>query len=276
MGNVPEVRLTDDVAIPQLGYGVFQVPPAETTRAVLAALEAGYRSIDTAAAYGNEEGVGAAIRESGIAREDLFVTTKLWNSSQGYDSTLKAFELSLQRLGLVQLDLYLIHWPMPARDLYLDTWRAMQQLQAEGRVRAIGVSNFTEEHLQRLLDEADVAPAINQVELHPRLQQAPLRAFHAEHGIVTEAWGPLGQGTLLGDPVIGELARKYGKSPAQIMLRWHLQLGNVVIPKTVTPARMAENFAVFDFELADDDLRVIAELDAGGRVGPDPEQFNRA
>lgn len=276
MGQVPEIQLTADVAIPQLGYGVFQVPPAETARAVTAALQAGYRSIDTAAVYGNEEGVGAAIADSGIPRDELFITTKLWNSDQGYDSTFKAFDRSLRRLGLEQVDLYLIHWPMPARDRYLETWRAMEQLQKDGRVRAIGVSNFTEPHLRRLLDEADVPPSINQVELHPRLQQAPLRAFHAEHGIATEAWGPLGQGTLLDNEVLGGLAAKYGKSAAQIMIRWHLQIGNVVIPKSVTPSRIAENLAVFDFELAADDLTVIGELDDGGRVGPDPEHFNQA
>lgn len=275
MGQVPEIDLGGGVTIPQLGYGVFLVPPEDTRRAVSAALQAGYRHIDTAAAYNNEEGVGAAIRESGIPRDELFVTTKLWNSSQGYDEALGAFERSLQRLGLEQLDLYLIHWPVPAKDRYVDTWRAFEKLQADGLVRAIGVSNFTEQHLRRLFDETDVRPSINQVELHPRFQQSALRAFHDEHGVVTEAWGPLGQGTLLGDPVIGGLASKYGKAPAQIMLRWHVQLGNVVIPKTVTPSRMAENLALFDFELADDDLKVIAELDDGGRVGPDPERFNR-
>lgn len=274
MGQVPEIQLTADVAIPQLGYGVFQIPSAETARAVAAALRAGYRSIDTAAVYGNEEGVGAAIADGGIPRDELFVTTKLWNAEQGYDATLKAFDLSMQRLGLEQLDLYLIHWPTPARDLYLETWRAFEQLQKDGRVRAIGVSNFTEAHLRRLLDEADVPPSINQVELHPRLQQTPLRAFHAEHGIATEAWSPLGQGTLLDNEVLGGLAAKYGKSAAQIMIRWHLQIGNVVIPKSATPSRIAENIAVFDFELAADDLTVIGELDDGGRVGPDPERFN--
>lgn len=270
--QVPQIKLTDDVEIPQLGYGVFQIPPDETTRAVTAALEAGYRSIDTAAAYENEEAVGKAIAGSVLPREELFITTKLFNSSQGYDAALRAFDNSMRRLGLEQLDLYLIHWPVPARDLYVETWRAFEKLHADGRVRAIGVSNFTERHLARLLRECEVAPAINQVELHPQFPQQALRGFHAEHAIATEAWGPLAQGALIGDESIGALATKHGKSPAQIILRWHIQLGNVVIPKTVSPARMAENLAVFDFELADDDMRVIAERDTGTRVGLDPEE----
>lgn len=276
MTQVPEVRLADDVAIPQLGLGVFQVPPAETRRAVSAALDAGYRSIDTAAAYHNEAGVGEAIAASGLPRDVLFVTTKLWNSDQGYDSTLKAFDRSAGELGLDYVDLYLIHWPTPKRDLYVDTWRAMEQLRADGRARAIGVSNFTVSHLSRLLESAALPPAVNQVELHPYLPQTELRTFHAEHGIVTEAWSPLAQGALFTEPSISALASKYGKSPAQIVLRWHLQLGNVVIPKSVTPARIKENIEVFDFELADDDLAVIAEVENGKRIGPDPELFNRA
>lgn len=275
MGQVPEVKLSGGVSIPQVGYGVFQIPPAETARAVAAALDSGYRSIDTAAAYGNEAGVGDAVRASGIPREDLFVTTKVWNSDHGYDSTLAAFDRSLRALRMDHVDLYLIHWPLPGRDRYLETWRALEHLLAEGRVRAIGVSNFHVPHLQRLIDSADVVPAVNQIELHPYLPQTHLRTFHAENGIATEAWSPLAQGALLADKAITGLSSKYGKSPAQIVLRWHVQLGTVVIPKSVTPARMRENIDVFDFELAEDDLLVLAELDNGTRVGPDPDVFDR-
>lgn len=275
MGQVPEVKLSGGVSIPQVGYGVFQIPPAETARAVAAALDSGYRSIDTAAAYGNEAGVGDAVRASGIPREDLFVTTKVWNSDHGYDSTLAAFDRSLRALRMDHVDLYLIHWPLPGRDRYLETWRALEHLLAEGGVRAIGVSNFDVPHLQRLIDSADVVPAVNQIELHPYLPQTHLRTFHAENGIATEAWSPLAQGALLADQAITGLSSKYGKSPAQIVLRWHVQLGTVVIPKSVTPARMRENIDVFDFELAEDDLLVLAELDNGTRVGPDPDVFDR-
>lgn len=275
MGQVPEVKLSGGVSIPQVGYGVFQIPPAETARAVAAALDSGYRSIDTAAAYGNEAGVGDAVRASGIPREDLFVTTKVWNSDHGYDSTLAAFDRSLRELRMDHVDLYLIHWPLPGRDRYLETWRALEHLLAEGRVRAIGVSNFHVPHLQRLIDSANVVPAVNQIELHPYLPQTHLRTFHAENGIATEAWSPLAQGALLADKAITGLSSKYGKSPAQIVLRWHVQLGTVVIPKSVTPARMRENIDVFDFELAEDDLLVLAELDNGTRVGPDPDVFDR-
>lgn len=275
MGQVPEVKLSGGVSIPQVGYGVFQIPPAETARAVAAALDSGYRSIDTAAAYGNEAGVGDAVRASGIPQEDLFVTTKVWNSDHGYDSTLAAFDRSLRALRMDHVDLYLIHWPLPGRDRYLETWRALEHLLAEGGVRAIGVSNFHVPHLQRLIDSADVVPAVNQIELHPYLPQTHLRTFHAENGIATEAWSPLAQGALLADKAITGLSSKYGKSPAQIVLRWHVQLGTVVIPKSVTPARMRENIDVFDFELAEDDLLVLAELDNGTRVGPDPDVFDR-
>ncbi|PRX45451.1 diketogulonate reductase-like aldo/keto reductase [Prauserella shujinwangii] len=276
MAEVPTITLNNGVAIPQLGFGVFQVPPDETAAAVGHALRAGYRSIDTAAAYRNEEGVGAAIRDSGIPRDELFVTTKLWNSDQGYDSTLRAFDESMRKLGLDYLDLYLIHWPLPKRDNYVDTWRAFEKLYADGRVRAIGVSNFHVSHLRRLFDETDTVPAVNQVELHPNLPQAELRAFHAEHRIATEAWSPLAQGGLLADPALGEIARKYGKTPAQVVLRWHLELGNIVIPKSVTPSRIEENIAVFDFDLDEVDLEAIRKLDNGGRVGPDPDEFDVA
>jgi len=275
--SVPVIELNNGVRMPQLGYGVFQVPDDETTAAVKAALGAGYRSIDTAAVYGNEKGVGQALAEAGVARDELFVTTKLWNSAQGYDSTLKAFDESMKKLGLEQLDLYLIHWPTPERDKYLDTWKAFEKLYADGRVRAIGVSNFQPAHLERLLDAADVAPAVNQIELHPYLQQQELREFDAKHGIATEAWSPLAKGgSLLGDPVIADLAVKYSRTPAQIVLRWHLQLGNIVIPKSVTPSRIEENFDLFGFTLAEEELELLTPLDRGERTGPDPDTFNAA
>jgi 2,5-diketo-D-gluconate reductase A len=276
MAIVPDIALNNGVVIPQLGFGVWQVPVEDTAKVVQTAVDTGYRSIDTAAAYQNEAGVGEAIRDCGLPRGELFITTKLWNSDQGYDSTLRAFDASMGKLGLDYLDLYLIHWPLPQRDTYVDTWRAFEKLHADGRIRAIGVSNFQIVHLRRLFDETEIVPAVNQVELHPNLQQAELRTFHAEHGIATEAWSPLAQGALLANQTITSLAAKYGKSPAQIMLRWHLQIGNVVIPKSITPSRIAENFALFDFELAPDDLLAIAELDSATRTGPDPDTFNPA
>ncbi|MFE6189611.1 aldo/keto reductase [Streptomyces sp. NPDC056465] len=274
MPTVPTVTLNNGVTIPQLGFGVFQVPDDETTAAVSSALEAGYRSIDTATVYGNEAGVGRALAESGLAREELFVTTKLWNADQGYDATLAAFDASLAKLGLDHVDLYLIHWPTPARDLYADTWRALEKLQADGRIRAAGVSNFQPAHLRRLREESPLVPAVNQVELHPGLQQSELRAVHAEYGIATEAWSPLAQGALLDDQLLASLAERHGKSPAQVVLRWHLQLGNVVIPKSVTPARIRQNIDVFDFELSAADMDAIAGLDRGMRTGPDPDTLN--
>jgi len=272
--TTPTVTLNNGVTMPQLGFGVFQVPDEETTAAVTTALEAGYRSIDTAAAYNNETGVGRALAASGIPRDELFVTTKLWNDDQGHDSALAAFDASLEKLGLDHVDLYLIHWPAPERDRYLDTWRALERIHAEGRARAIGVSNFQPAHLQRLLDETGIVPAVNQIELHPRLQQAELRAFHARHGIATEAWSPLAQGALLGHETITALAERHGKTPAQIVLRWHLHLGNIVIPKSVTPERIRQNLDVFDFELSDDEIAQIGALDDGTRTGPDPDTFN--
>ncbi|MFF3751645.1 aldo/keto reductase [Streptomyces sp. NPDC002018] len=274
MTSVPDIVLNNGVKIPQLGFGVFQVDDARTTDAVLAALEAGYRSIDTAAAYGNEEGVGRAVASSGVPRDELFITTKLWNDQQGYDSALAAFDTSLAKLGLDHVDLYLIHWPTPARDRYLDTWRAMEKLLADGRTRAIGVSNFQPAHLQRLLDETGVVPVLNQIELHPGLQQAALRDFHAQHDIATEAWSPLAQGSLLQEEAITEIAARHEKSPAQVVLRWHIQLGNIVIPKSVTPARIRENIDVFDFELSPGDMAAMATLDRGLRTGPDPDTLN--
>ncbi|TDD55094.1 aldo/keto reductase [Saccharopolyspora elongata] len=271
---VPTTTLNNGVEIPQLGFGVFQVPDAETTAAVAAALQAGYRSIDTATIYGNEAGVGRAIAESGIARDELFVTTKLWNADQGYDTTLEAFDRSLDALGLDHVDMYLIHWPTPARDLYLETWKAIEKLVADGRVRAAGVSNFQPAHLRRLLDNSALVPAVNQIELHPGLQQRELRALHAERGIATEAWSPLAQGALLRESTVTEIAARHGKSPAQVVIRWHLQLGNIVIPKSVTPSRIRENIDVFDFALAEDEMTAIAALDRGLRTGPDPDTLN--
>ncbi|KUN18304.1 oxidoreductase [Streptomyces corchorusii] len=271
---VPTVTLHNGVEIPQLGFGVFQVPDAETAAAVSAALEAGYRSIDTAAIYGNESGVGKALAGSGIPRGDLFVTTKLWNADQGYDATLKAFDAGLERLGLDYVDLYLIHWPTPARDLYRESWKAIEKLAADGRIRAAGVSNFQPAHLERLLDGADLVPVVNQIELHPGLQQSELRALHADLGIATEAWSPLAQGAVLGDEAITAIAARHGKSPAQVVLRWHLQLGTIAIPKSVTPARMRENLDVFDFTLSDEEMAAIAALDRGLRTGPHPDTLH--
>ncbi|TVP33211.1 oxidoreductase, partial [Streptomyces griseus subsp. griseus] len=271
--SIPTVTLNNGVDIPQLGFGVFQVPDAETTAAVASALEAGYRSIDTAAIYGNETGVGKALAESGIAREDLFVTTKLWNADQGYDATLRAFDTSLAKLGLDHVDMYLIHWPTPARDLYKESWRAIEKLVADGRVRTAGVSNFQPDHLKRLIDGAGLIPAVNQIELHPGLQQSELRTVHADLGIATEAWSPLAQGAVLKDEAITAIAARHGKSPAQVVLRWHLQLGNIVIPKSVTPERIRQNLDVFDFTLTDDETTAIASLDRDLRTGPHPDQL---
>jgi 2,5-diketo-D-gluconate reductase A len=270
LASIPSVELHDGIEIPQLGFGVFQVPPEHTQKVVEEALAAGYRHIDTAAVYGNEEGVGAAIAATGVPRSEIFVTTKLWNSEQGYDSTLLAFERSLERLRLGQVDLYLIHWPMPSEDRYLDTWQAFERIRGEGGVRSIGVSNFRIIDLECLRSEAALLPTVNQVELHPRLQQAELRRWHAEHAIATEAWSPLAQGKVLDVAAIEAVASHHGKTPAQAILRWHLQLGNVVIPKSVTPERIRENIDVFDFELEEDEMAAIAGLDAGDRVGDDP------
>ncbi len=277
MSKVPSITLNNGVAMPQLGFGVWQVPDDEAAQAVGTALEAGYRSIDTAAIYGNEEGTGKALSASGIAREELFVTTKLWNSEQGYDSTLRAFDTSLAKLGLDHVDLYLIHWPLPSKDRYVDTYKALEKIYADGRAKAIGVSNFTVETMERLLAETEIVPVINQIELHPQLQQSELRALHAKHGIATEAWSPLGQGKgLLEVPTIVAIAQKHGRTPAQVVLRWHLQTGNVVIPKSVTPARIAENIDVFGFELDAEDLTALTALDEGKRLGPDPATFDVA
>ena len=271
----PTVTLNNGAVIPQLGFGVWQVPDDEAEKAVSIALEVGYRSIDTAKVYGNERGVGRAIKAAGLAREELFVTTKLWNGEHDYDAALRAFDTSMDNLGLDVVDLYLIHWPVPAQDKYVDAWRALQKVYADGRARAIGVSNFTVPALQRLIDETDVVPALNQIELSPQLQQRELRTFHTVHGIATESWSPLGSGHgLLELPELAQVAARYGRSPAQVVLRWHLQNGLVVIPKSVTPSRIAENLDVLDFDLDDDAMSAIDALDAGRRTGPDPAEFD--
>ncbi|GAA3173626.1 MULTISPECIES: aldo/keto reductase [Streptomyces] len=274
MTSVPNVTLNNGVTMPQLGFGVFQVPDEATTAAVSSALEAGYRSIDTAAIYGNERGTGKALAASGLAREELFVTTKLWNEDQGAGRAPAAFDASLDKLGLDDVDLYLIHWPTPARDLYVETYQALEKILASGRARAIGVSNFQVPHLQRLMERTGITPAVNQVELHPGLQQAELRAFHAEHSIATEAWSPLAQGAVLQDEAIVRIAAAHGVTPAQTVLRWHLQLGNIVIPKSVTPARIRQNLDVFGFTLTDAEMADLAGLDRGLRTGPDPDTLN--
>ncbi len=271
--TIPSRTLHDGIEIPQLGFGVFQVPPEDTQEVVERALDVGYRHIDTAGAYRNEKGVGAAIAASGLAREDIFVTTKLWNAEQGFDSTLEAFEASLDRLGLDHVDLYLIHWPVPTEDRFVDTWRAFERIHTEGRSRTIGVSNFRVEDLERLEAETDARPTVNQIELHPRFQQAELRVWHADHQIATEAWSPLAQGKLLDEKTIVAIAERHGKTPAQAILRWHLQLGNVIFPKSVTPERIRQNVELFDFELSEDDMAALARLDAGERIGDDPSSF---
>jgi len=269
--------LNDGNFIPTVGLGVWQTPAEETRRAVEAALATGYRHIDTAAAYQNETEVGqglTAAADNGVAREDVFLVTKLWNSEHGYDKALKAFDGSAERLGVDYVDLYLIHWPMPEVNQFVDTFKALAALRDEGRVRSIGVSNFAPEHLRTLVDGTGIVPAVNQVELHPRFPQQELREVHAELGIATEAWSPLGQGALLSDPTVVAVAEAHGKTPAQVLIRWHLQLGNIVIPKSVNPDRIASNFDVFDFELTAQDIESIATLEDGTRLGPDPRTFN--
>lgn len=271
--QVPQIKLRDQGEIPQLGFGVFQIPPDETVEAVTRAFEAGYRHIDTAAAYQNEAQVGEAFRASGLDRGDVFITTKCFNDDHGYDDARDAFKASLDRLELDYVDLYLIHWPVPSKDLYVETWKAFIDLQEEGAIRSIGVSNFQPDHLRRIADETGVTPSVNQIELHPYLQQAPLRRRHEEMGVVTEAWSPLAQGAVLDDDVITDIADAHGKTPGQVVIRWQIQLGNVVFPKSVTPERIEENFDVFDFELSDDQMKAIGGLERGERIGPDPDTF---
>ncbi|MYL21838.1 aldo/keto reductase [Halobacillus litoralis] len=269
------VTLHSTIEMPQLGFGVWQVEENEAVPAVTKAIETGYRSIDTAAIYGNEKQVGEAIRQSGAARDELFITTKVWNTDQGYDNTLKAFETSLDKLGLDYVDLYLIHWPTPEFDEYVETYKALEKLYKDGKVKAIGVCNFDIDHLQRLLDECDVKPAVNQVECHPYLAQNELKDFCRDNGILVEAWSPLMQGgEVLKNEDVQSIAKKHGKTPAQVIIRWHLQNDTVVIPKSVTPSRIEENFDVFDFELTADDMAAINKLDRGERKGPKPSEMN--
>ncbi|HEX3546288.1 MAG TPA: aldo/keto reductase [Mycobacterium sp.] len=274
MAAAPSITLNDGNSIPQVGLGVWQTPPQDTERAVSTALEAGYRHVDTAAAYGNEREVGSAVAKSGLPREDVYVTTKLWNADHGYDRTLKAFDASMKRLATEYLDLYLIHWPMPSKNTYVDTFKAFAHLRDQGRIRSIGVSNFAPEHLRILVDTTGIVPAVNQVELHPLLQQEEVRAANAQLGIATEAWSPLGRGSLLTNPVVGAVAEAHGKTPAQTLIRWHIQLRNIVIPKSVTPERIVSNFDVFDFELSEQDMASISSLGDGTRLGPDPRTYD--
>lgn len=271
------IQLNNEVVMPQLGLGVWQAKDGhEVEVAVKTAIECGYRLIDTAAVYGNEKGVGRAIAVSDVLREELFITTKVWNADQGYNQTLAAFEKSLERLGLDYIDLYLIHWPVPAKDLYIDTWRALEKLYNDGRVRAIGVSNFTIEYLERLMSGTTVIPAVNQIELHPHLSQVELRDYCKKHGIAVESYSPIGGagGKLLDEPILHEISSKYDKSPAQVTIRWHLQHELIVIPKSVTPERIKQNIDVFDFELSEEDMAAIDNLNVDARVGSDPTTAN--
>jgi 2,5-diketo-D-gluconate reductase A len=274
MSAVPMIALNDGTSIPQLGFGVFQIDPAETRAATLTALEIGYRHIDTAEMYRNEQGVGEAVAASGIPREEIYVTSKLNNGFHAPADALKAFETSLETLGFDYLDLFLIHWPMPAVLDYAETWKAMEQILASGRVRSIGVSNFQPAHLQRLFDETSIVPVINQIEVHPYLTQDDVRAFNTEHKIATEAWSPIAQGGVLNDPAITAIAERVGKSAAQVTLRWHIQRGDIVFPKSVTRSRVQENFELFDFVLADDEMAAITALNRNERTGPNPDEFN--
>jgi 2,5-diketo-D-gluconate reductase A len=274
MQNSPSVPLNNGIEIPQLGYGVYQIAPEDVRGATKAALAAGYRHIDTAAAYGNEAGVGEAIRQSGLPRNEVFITTKLRNADQGFEGALAAFETSRRALGVEVIDLYLIHWPYVLHDRYVETWKALEKLYAEGVVRAIGVSNFLEPHLDRILSEGTIVPAVNQFEIHPSFQQAALTRYSLERRIAVEAYSPLGQAKDVGDPTVRTIAAAHGKTPAQVILRWHVQHGFIVIPKTVTPHRVVENIDIFDFELSDFELQRIGGLEAGLRTSGDPATFD--
>jgi 2,5-diketo-D-gluconate reductase A len=275
MATVPTITLNNGIEIPQLGFGVYQVPPEDTKDAVLTAFEVGYRHIDTAEMYGNEKGVGEAVRASGLAREEVFVTSKLNNGFHAHDDALKAFDQSLADLGFDYLDLFLIHWPLPGIDVdYIETWKALEEIYRSGRVKAIGVSNFKEHHLRRLFSDTEIRPVVNQIEIHPYLTQDGLRAFDADHEIATEAWSPIAQGKVLDDPTIVRVAERHGKTPSQVTLRWHVQRGDIVFPKSVTRSRVEENFAIFDFELSEDDMGEITALNRNERTGPDPDEFN--
>lgn len=270
------ITLNNGLRMPQLGFGVWQVPDEEVTTAVTKALDVGYRAIDTAKVYENEAGVGRALAKSDIPSEELFITTKVWNSDQGYENTLKAFDASLERLGLDYVDLYLIHWPMPAYDEYVETYKALEKLYHDGRVKAIGVCNFNIEHLQRLLNECEVVPAVNQVECHPYLQQIELKEFCEKHNIYLESWSPLNQGgAVLSDDVVKQIAEQHDKTPAQVIIRWHLQSSAIVIPKSVTPSRIEENFDVFDFKLSTEDMEKITKINRDERKGPEPSEMNK-
>jgi len=273
--TVPTIALNNGIDIPQLGFGVFQIDPDETKDATLAAFEVGYRHIDTAQMYGNEKGVGEAVRESGIPRDEIFVTSKLNNGFHAHDDAVNAFDESLEKLGLERLDLFLIHWPMPGIDVdFVETWKALEEIYASGRARSIGVSNFQPKHIRRLLQETDVVPAVNQVEVHPYLIQDEVRATNTEHGIATEAWSPIAKGGVLDNQVITGIADEHGKTPAQVVLRWHVQRGDIIFPKSVTRTRVEENFDIFDFELSDSEIGFISALDKGERTGPNPDEFN--
>ena len=274
MTAVPTITLNDGVEIPQLGFGVFQVPPEDTKKATLEALEVGYRHIDTAEMYGNAKGVGEAVAESGIPRDQIFVTSKLNNTFHAREAALGAFDQTLETLGFETLDLFLIHWPLPAVGDYVETWKAMEEMKASGRVRSIGVSNFQPAHLQRLFDETETVPSVNQIEVHPYLTNEVARAFNTEHGIFTEAWSPIAQGAVLTDPVITAIADRVSRTPAQVTLRWHIQRGDIVFPKSVTRSRIEENLALFDFELSEADIESITALNRDARRGPNPDEFN--
>ncbi len=276
--SAPQLTLNNEILMDQLGFGVYKVPPEDTAVLCEEAIRCGYRHLDTAALYGNEEGVGTAVRNfvstGDRQRTDLFVTTKVWNESQGFTETLRAFEESSIRLGLDYVDLYLIHWPCPSKDLFIETYKALEKLYADGRIRAIGVSNFKQPHLEKLLQETSVVPAVNQVELHPWLQQQDLRRFHDRTDIQTEAWSPLGRGAVLSDPTIGRIAVELGKSAAQIILRWHIQCGHIAVPKASSPKRIAENMDIFDFELDQVHMSCISSLDREQRIGSDPDDVH--
>ncbi len=272
--TTPTITLNNGVRIPQLGFGTFQIAPADTKEAVLTALDVGYRHIDTAQMYGNEKEVGEAVRESGLDRSEVFVTTKLSNAHHARDAALEAFDRSLEAMGLDRIDLFLIHWPLPAVGDFVETWKAMEEIYGSGRSRAVGVSNFNPPHLRRLIEETDLVPAVNQIEVHPYFTQNEVRAYDTEHGIATEPWSPIAQGRVLGDPAIAAIADRLGRTPAQVVLRWHLQRGDIVIPKSVHRPRMEENFQVFDFALPDEDMKAISHLDRDERIGPDPDTFD--
>ncbi|NGN62834.1 aldo/keto reductase [Streptomyces sp. A7024] len=274
MHAIPDITLNNGVKIPQLGFGTYQIPAEDVREATLAALQTGYRHIDTAEMYGNEKEVGQAVQESGLDRADVFVTSKLHNAAHAYDDALRAFDGTMADLGLDYLDLFLVHWPLPGVGDFVETWKAMEEIYRSGRVKSIGVSNFQPHHLRRLLDNSVVVPAVNQIEVHPYLTQETVRAFNAEHGIATEAWSPIARGKVLSDPAITRIAERTGKTPAQVTLRWHLQRGDIVFPKSATPHRIQENADLFDFDLTESDIGEISALNRDERHGPDPDQFN--